>query len=200
MDLTPQQERVLNYIKEHILKEGYPPTVREVAVRFGYRSPLSAKLHIDALVKKGFLRKTPFRSRGLEVVGLSPYKAVQIPVAGRIRAGTPIFATENIEEYISVDRRLFRTEEGFGLRVMGESMKGAGILEGDIVIVTPEVEARRGDIVVALIGDEATVKRFYPEGKKIRLQPENPEMNPIIVAAEEVRIIGKVTGLIRRFS
>ncbi|HDH53560.1 MAG TPA: transcriptional repressor LexA, partial [Nitrospirae bacterium] len=174
MNLTPQQKKVLEYIKEHILKEGYPPTVREVAGRFGYRSPLSAKLHIDALVKKGFLRKTPYRSRGLEVVGLNPYEALQIPVAGSIRAGVPIFATENIEEYISVDRQMLRTEDGFGLRVVGESMKGAGILEGDIVIINPEVEARRGDIVVALIGDDATVKRFYPEGKKIRLQPENP--------------------------
>ncbi len=200
MDLTGRQKRVLDYIREHITREGYPPTVREVAARFGYRSPLSAKLHIDALVKKGFLRKTPHLSRGIEVVGLTPRGTTQIPLAGRIRAGEPLFAAENIEEYVSVDRQVFGTGSGFALRVVGESMEGAGILDGDIVIVNPEAEPRKGDIVVALIGEEATVKRFYPEGKRIRLQPENPGMKPIVVEAGEVRIIGKVTGLMRRFS
>ncbi len=200
MGLTPRQRAVLEFIKEHVMDRGYPPTVREVAERFGYSSPLSAKLHIDALVKKGFLRRSPSRSRGLEVVGLSPCNALQIPLVGGIRAGDPVLAAENAEEYISVDRRIFRTEGGFGLRVTGDSMKEAGIIEGDIVIVDPEVEARRGDIVVALIGEEATVKRYYPEGERTRLQPENPAMEPIVVASAEVRIIGKVTGLVRRFS
>ncbi len=198
MGLTRKQAEVLRYLKDYILRRGCPPTVREVAEAFGYRSPLAAKLHIDALVKKGYLRKTPARSRGLEVVGLRPYGAVAIPVVGRIRAGEPIPAVEEIEEHISLDRRIFRTEGGFGLRVVGESMRGAGILDGDIVIVNPGVEPRPGEIVVALVGDEATVKRFYREGGKVRLQPENPEMSPLLVDPGEVRIIGKVVGLVRR--
>jgi repressor LexA len=200
MGLTTRQRRVLEYIKEHLLSKGYPPTVREVAERFGYRSPMTAKLHIDALVRKGYLRKRPAMSRGLEIVGFHLHDVLQIPVVGNIRAGEPILATTNIEEYISLDRQILRTEEGFGLRVEGESMKGAGILDGDIVVVNPAVECREGDIVVALVGDEATVKRFFNEGGRVRLQPENPDMEPLVVNPEEVRIIGKVVGLIRRFS
>lgn len=199
MNLSQGQREVIKYIREHVLKKGYPPTVREVAGRFGYKSPLSAKQHIDALVRKGYLRKTPKMSRGLEVVGLRPYETVQIPLIGRIRAGEPLLAVENIEEHVSLDGALFRTDGGFGLRVVGESMKGAGVLEGDIVIVNPGVEPLQGDIVVALIGDEATVKRFYMKGGRIRLQPEHPDMSPVILNPEEVRIIGKVVGLLRRF-
>ena len=199
MALTERQRRVLEYIKEHILDRGYPPTVREVAERFGYKSPLAAKLHIDALVRKGYLRKTPSVSRGLEAVGLRPYDALRIPVLGDIRAGEPILADSNIEEYISLDRKIFRTEGGFGLKVIGDSMKDAGILEGDIVILNPDIEALSGDIVVALLGDdEATVKRFFPAGGKVRLQPENPEMEPMLLDPADVRILGKVVGLVRQ--
>ncbi|GBE01225.1 lexA repressor [bacterium BMS3Bbin06] len=199
MELTTQQKRVLEYIREYIMDKGCPPTVREVAGHFGYRSPLAAKLHIDALVKKGYLKKKPLLSRGLEVVGMRPCEAVQLPVLGRIRAGKPLIARSDMEDYISLDRRMFRMTDGFGLRVVGESMTGAGILDGDTVVVNPGVEARQGDIVVALIGDEATVKRFYREKGKIRLQPENPEMEAMVVGEEDVRILGKVVGLVRRF-
>ncbi len=200
MELTPIQERVLRYIEGFIKDHGYPPTVREVARAFGYRSPLSAKQHIDALVRKGYLRKRPFQSRGIEVVGgVQSKDLLRIPLLGTIRAGLPILASENIEEHISLHKELFPLEEGFALRVRGESMKGAGIMEGDIVVVRPGVEPRQGDIVVALIGDEATVKRFYRRAGKVMLKPENPDMEPVELDPRDVRILGRVVGLIRRF-
>jgi len=200
MELTNAQRKVLEFIEDHIEKVGYPPTVREVAERFGYRSPMAAKLHIDALVKKGALKKTPARSRGLELVGFRPHRGCRVPVLGRIRAGEPIFADENIDEYLTIDGKIFRTENGFGLTVVGDSMQGAGIRDKDIVIVNPDIEPLRGDIVVAILGDEATVKRWYTENGMVRLQPENPDYAPVVVKAVDVRIIGKVTGLIRRMS
>ena len=200
MELTPIQERVLRYIEGFIKDHGYPPTVREVARAFGYSSPLSAKQHIDALVRKGYLRKRPFQSRGIEVVGgVHAGDVLKIPLLGTIRAGLPILAGENIEEYISLHKELFPLEEGFALRVRGESMKGAGIMEGDIVVVRPGVEPRQGDIVVALIEDEATVKRFYRKAGKVILKPENTDMEPVELDPRDVRILGRVVGLIRRF-
>jgi len=199
MALTRRQREVLEFIRDWILRRGGSPTVREVAEHFGFRSPLSAKLHIDALVRKGYLKKRPFLSRGLEIPGLLPKESVRLPVVGTIRAGSPILATENIEEYITLSRELFPLEEGFGLRVVGDSMKDAGILEGDIVIVRPGVEPTQGDIVVALVGDEATVKRLLIEDGYVVLKPEHPEMSPMRFEPSEVRIIGRVVGLIRRF-
>ncbi|NOX20422.1 MAG: transcriptional repressor LexA [Nitrospirae bacterium] len=200
MMLTKAQKRVLDFILKHIGQKGYPPTVREVARAFGYRSPLAAKQHIDALVKKGYLKRKPSISRGLLPVGPSPRPVTRsIPVVGTIRAGSPILASENIEEYININVELFPLEEGFGLRVVGDSMKGAGILEGDIVIVRPEVEPRTGDIVVALVEDEATVKRLFIEDGTVILKPEHPDMRPMRFKAADVRILGKVVGLIRRF-
>jgi len=200
MELTNAQRKVLEFIEDHIQKRGYPPTVREVAERFGYRSPMAAKLHIDALVKKGALKKTPARSRGLELVRFRPHPGGGVPILGRIRAGEPILAEENIDEYLAIDGRIFRTENGFGLTVVGDSMQGAGIRDRDIVIVNPDIEPLRGDIVVAILGDEATVKRWYMDNGMVRLQPENADYVPVVVKAEDVRIIGKVTGLIRRMS
>ncbi len=200
MKLTPAQKRVLEFIQQFLQTRGYPPTVREVAEKFGYHSPLSAKQHIDALVKKGYLKRSPLRARGIEIVGVSSPDVIRIPVVGSIRAGEPILATENIEEQITLNRELFRVDDDvFGLRVVGESMKGAGIFEGDIVIVKPGVMPENGEIVVALIGEEATVKRFFREGNSVRLQPENPDMEVMVVRAEEFNIIGKVVGLLRRF-
>ncbi len=200
MELTDIQKRVFQYIENFIREHSYPPTVREVARAFGYKSPLSAKQHIDALVKKGYLRKRPFQSRGIEVVGTPRgTNLMRIPLLGTIRAGEPILAGENIEEYISLHRELFPMEDGFALRVRGDSMKGAGILEGDLVVVRPGVEPIDGDIVVALIGDEATVKRFYRKAARVVLKPENPDMEPVELDSRDVRILGKVVGLIRRF-
>ncbi len=200
MMLTKAQKRVFDFILQHIRQKGYPPTVREVARAFGYRSPLAAKQHIDALVKKGYLRRDPSISRGLSLaVPLSYPTTLNIPVVGTIRAGRPILAAENIEEHISVSADLFPLQEGFGLRVVGDSMKETGILEGDIVIVRPEVEPKAGDIVVALVDDEATVKRLFIEDGAVILKPEHPDMKPMKFRAADVRILGKVVGLIRRF-
>ncbi len=201
MMLTKAQKRVFDFILQHIRQKGYPPTVREVASAFGYRSPLAAKQHIDALVKKGYLRRAPSVSRGLSLVVPLSYSTttLNIPVVGTIRAGRPILAAENIEEHISVSADLFPLQEGFGLRVVGDSMKEAGILEGDIVIVRPEVEPKAGDIVVALVEDEATVKRLLIEDGAVILKPEHPDMRPMKFRAADVRILGKVVGLIRRF-
>ena len=200
MELTDIQKRVLQYIENFVVEHGYPPTVREVACAFGYKSPLSAKQHIDALVKKGYLRKRPFQSRGIEVVGtLKRENIVRIPLLGTIRAGEPILAIDNIEEYIILPKGLFPLEDGFALRVKGDSMKEAGIMEGDIVVIKPAIYPRNGDIVVAIIGDEATVKRLLIKGDKVCLRPENPEMKPLVVSVEDVRILGKVVGLIRRY-
>lgn len=200
MKLTKAQKRVLDFILQHIGQKGYPPTVREVARTFGYRSPLSAKQHIDALVRKGYLRRASGVSRGLSLaMPLSNAASLSLPVVGTIRAGSPILATENIEEYITVSRELFPLEEGFGLRVVGDSMKDAGILEGDIVIVRPGVEPTQGDIVVALVEDEATVKRLFIEDGTVILKPEHPDMRPMRFKAADVKILGKVVGLIRRF-
>ena len=195
---TARQREVFEFIKRHILGKGFPPTVREVAGHFGFASPLSAQLHINALAKKGFIRKSPFKQRAIEIPGLTSSEGTKIPLLGRVRAGAPILALEEIEDYISVDRDIFRIENGFALRVIGDSMIEAGIFEGDIALIEPGREPVDRDIVVALIEEEATIKRFFSEGAMVRLAPENSEMKPLLIRAEDVRIIGKVSGILRR--
>lgn len=195
---TARQKAVFHFIRQHILRKGFPPTVREVAGHFGFASPLSAQLHINALAKKGFIRKSPFKQRTIEIPGLNPGKDTRIPLLGRVRAGAPILALEEIEDYISVDRDIFRIENGFALRVTGDSMIEAGIFEGDIALIESGREPADRDIVVALIEEEATIKRFFSEGAMVRLAPENSEMKPVVIRAEDVRIVGKVTGILRR--
>ena len=195
---TARQKSVFNFIRKHILSKGFPPTVREVAGHFGFASPLSAQLHINALVKKGFIRKSPFKQRTIEIPGLTLSEETKIPLLGRVRAGAPILALEEIEDYISVDRDIFRIENGFALRVTGDSMIEAGIFEGDIALIEPGREPADREIVVALIGEEATIKRFFSEGAMVRLAPENSEMKPLVIRAEDVRIVGKVAGILRR--
>ncbi len=198
--LTRAQQRVLNYIRQFLTERGYPPTVREIARAFGFNSPMAAKAHLDALERKGYIRRSPARARGIELI-TSPAggRTLTVPVLGRVRAGQPVYATEDIEDYIQIDQRLIPLEDGFGLRVEGESMVGAGIMPGDIVIVRPQSTAEPGDIVVALVGDEATVKRFFLEDGMVVLMPENPDMAPLRVKHSEVIILGKVVGLFRRF-
>ena len=195
---TAKQLAVFEFIKKHIMGEGYPPTVREVAGHFGFASPLSAQLHINALVKKGFIRKSPFKQRTIEIPGLKLAEDTRIPLLGRVRAGAPILALEEIEDYINVDRNIFRVENGFALRVIGDSMIEAGILEGDIALIEPGKEPVNRDIVVALIEEEATIKRFFSEGDMVRLAPENSAMKPIMLKAQDVKIIGKVSGILRK--
>jgi repressor LexA len=195
---TAKQLSVLKFIKKHIVKKSLPPTVREIAGHFGFASPLSAQLHIAALIKKGYLKKTPFKQRALEVVGHKPAEDTKIPLLGRVRAGEPILASENIEDYINIDRNIFKVKDGFALKVIGNSMINAGIFEGDIVLIAPDAEVVNKDIVVALIGEEATIKRFFLKKNTVRLVPENNDMKPITLKGGEVTIIGKVAGVMRK--
>ena len=194
---TKKQQAVLEFIKTHLIKRGFPPTVREIAAHFGFASPLSAQLHINALIKKGVLKKTPFKQRSLEIAGLKPAEDTKIPLLGRVRAGAPILVAEDIEDYINIDKNLFRTEDGFALRITGDSMIEAGILEGDIALIAPEKEPRNRDIVVALIEDEATIKRFFLKKKTVTLMPENKNMKPMTFSPKDVTIIGRVIGIMR---
>lgn len=199
MILTKRQRQVLTFIKGHIAEKGYPPTVREICSHFGFASPLSAQQHIDALERKGYIKKHIARQRGLELVGVRFRPGLSIPVVGQIRAGEPILAAQYVDEYITVDQGFSLSEEGFALRVLGESMVEAGIFEGDIVLIDPRREPTNGDIVIALLDDEATIKRFYKDNITIRLVPENKTMKPIVVEPEKVQILGKVIGVLRKY-
>ncbi len=195
---TARQQAVLEFIRKHIMKKGFSPTVREIAKHFGFASPLSAQLHINALIKKGYLKKLPFKQRTLEIAGLKPAEDTKIPLLGRVRAGAPILASEDIEDYINIDKNLFKAEDGFALKVTGDSMIDAGIFEGDIALIAPHVEPANRDMVVALIEEEATIKRFFLKNGTVKLVPENKGMEPITLNAKDVKIIGKVVGILRR--
>ena len=197
-ELTNRQRKVLDFITNYLRDTGYSPTIREIAGEFKISSK-GAYDHLLAVEKKGYIRRDPAKPRAIELMDFVPGRAygpvIEIPVLGRVAAGEPLLANQNIERTITLSNDLIRTEEPFALRIKGESMMGVGILEGDYVIVKQQQNADQGDIVVALIGDEATVKRFYRAGDHIRLQPENPTMKPIIV--KDVTILGKVVGLFR---
>ena len=220
--LTDRQKEIFNYIHERV-EGGFPPTVREVGNRFGF-SEKAAHDHLNALAKKGYITREDGKPRAIKIkIGTPPsvkvadvlrskeaYSAleesmaenqrgiVEIPVYGHVQAGTPLMAYENIEGTLPIPTRLVGDDECFALRIIGSSMVGAGILEDDFVIVKSQPNAEPGDIVVALVEDEATVKRLFIEGDKIRLQPENPDFKPSIVDAENVLIIGKVVGVHRK--
>jgi repressor LexA len=195
---TARQLAVFDFIKKHICDNGFPPTVREVASNFGFASPLSAQSHISALIKKGLLKKTPRKQRSMEIAGFKPAEESKIPLLGTVRAGAPVLAVEHIEDYVNIDRNLFKVEGGFALRIKGDSMIDAGIFEGDIALIAPELAPMNGDIIIALIDDEATVKRFFLAGSMIRLVPENSEMEPMVFPAGDVSILGKVKGILRQ--
>ena len=196
--LTNRQQQVLDFIVNYVRDSGYPPTVREVANEFKISSK-GAYDHLIAIEKKGYIRRDPAKPRAIGLLdfipGRVPGSVIEVPVVGKVAAGEPLLASQNIERTISLSSDMIRTEEPFALRIKGDSMIGAGILEGDYVIVKQQPSAEQGDIVVALIDDEATVKRFYKVGDHIRLQPENPSVEPIIV--KDVAILGKVIGLFR---
>lgn len=196
--LTERQREVLDFIRHYIEKEGISPTIREVAQYFHFASPLSAQIHINALIKKGYLTKSPLKTRGLKVIGLSSPSGRKLPLLGRVRAGKPIIALEEIETHITVDNNLFKNKDAFALRITGDSMNDAGIFENDIVIVKPEKEPANGSISVVLINDEVTVKRFYKENDKARLVPENKSFFPVIFKISEIQILGVVIGVIRK--
>ena len=197
--LTDKQQQILEFIKHRILEKGYPPAVREICQAVQLRSTSSVHSHLETLERKGYIRRDPTKPRAIEIIdddfNLSRKEIVHIPIVGTITAGEPILAVENIEDYFPMQPDFISSKNTFMLHVRGESMINAGILDGDMVIVQQQPTAENGDIVVAMIEDSATVKRFYKEDGYCRLQPENDSMDPIIVP--EVSIIGKVIGLYR---
>lgn len=200
--LTGRQAKILDYLVGTLRERGYPPSVREIGAAVGLSSSSTVHAHLAQLEAKGFIKRDPARSRAIELVDKALYaqpskEMLNVPLVGRVTAGTPILASENIEDYFPIPTEFVGMGEFFMLKVRGDSMIQAGILDGDHVIVRKQDAAENGDIVVALVnGDEATVKRLYKEKDHVRLQPENPHMDPII--AVDVRVLGKVVGLVRR--
>jgi repressor LexA len=208
--LTDRQREILDFISQSIRERGYPPTLREIGLHFGIRSTNGVNDHLRALEKKGYLQREDLKSRALRPVGVrGPVRTpaqeddfVEVPLVGRVAAGVPLLAVENVEDTVRVDRFFIgQTREVFALRVKGESMIEDGIFDGDYIFVRKQLQASRGDIVVAMINDEATVKRYYPEGDNIRFQPANGAMQPIIVRKRDwksVNLIGLVVGVYRK--
>ena len=198
-ELTEKQQRVLEFLQEFQAGQGMPPTIREIGEAMGFTFP-AARGHLKALERKGHVKLSPGMHRGIELIEEEPLvETLALPLAGAIRAGEPITARQEIETYIAVDRELFRDPDAFVLRVTGQSMREAGIFEGDYVVVSGRSEVPQGAIGVALVGDdEATVKRIYKEGPIVRLVPENSTMEPTEHPAQEISIIGRVTGVIRK--
>ena len=196
--LTARQEQILSFITAQLAQKGYPPSVREICAAVGLRSSSSVHAQLTQLEEKGYIRRNPSKPRAIEV--LLPYQhttsLVTVPVLGRVTAGAPILAVENREGNYTLPREFAGNGVSFLLRVRGDSMIEAGIFDGDLVLVRQQETADNGEIVVALLGDEATVKRFFREKDHIRLQPENECLEPIIV--QDVRILGKVTGVLRQ--
>ena len=199
-NLTEKQRLILEYIEAQIVEKGHSPTIREIGHRFNISSTNGVRTHLTALIKKGYLKKQELISRGLELTRSMISSVGRVPLVGSVPAGRPIDSAENVEGEIALDLSFVPKGETFSLTVTGDSMMGAGILNGDVVIVKKQEVAERGDIVVAVINGEATVKRYMPESGHIRLQPENDSFEPIIVDRrdEEFRIAGKVVGLLRR--
>jgi repressor LexA len=195
--LTEKQERVYEFLVEFIKSHGYPPTVREIGEYFGFLWS-AARGHLRALERKGLLRINPLKSRGIEIKGLEHTAGFMVPVAGKVRAGKPILATEEIETRLLIDKSLFPARDAFALKITGDSMVDAGIWEGDYVIVKPRSDVGNGEIGVVLIEDEATVKRIYLRKGEITLKPENKSMEPVTYKSNEVQIIGKVIGVVRK--
>ncbi|MHB0974198.1 MAG: transcriptional repressor LexA [Thiobacillus sp.] len=193
-DLTPRQEEILNLIRERIETTGLPPTRAEIARHFGFSSPNAAEAHLKVLAKKGVLDLVPGMSRGIRLKG-----GGGVPLVGRVAAGSPILAQENIERHYPFDPALFSPRADYLLKVHGMSMKDAGILDGDLLAVHRSAEAKPGQVVVARIGDEVTVKRFQQRGHTVRLLPDNPDFAPIVVdlTRQELAIEGIAVGVIR---
>jgi len=202
-ELTPTQKKVFNFLKDYLLEKGFPPTLREIASHFGLRGPRAPQKTLTILERKGYIRKIPGVSRAIEILNYPQFSLTHIlsvPIVGRVRAGEPILAVENIEGYINLDRSLVSSGDVFLLRVVGDSMIDAHIQDGDFALVKPQPNAENGEIIVALIEDEATIKRVFQKRDLIRLEPANPKMEPIVVKKGEkkVTIVGKVIGIFRK--
>lgn len=199
--ISDKQREILEYMKNEILNKGYPPTVRDICEAVHLKSTSSVHSHLETLEKNGYIRRDPTKPRAIEIIdenfNLTRREMVNVPLVGRVAAGEPILATENIETYFPVPSEYMPNAETFMLKVKGESMINVGILDGDQILVERCSSARNGDTVVALVDDSATVKTFYKEANHIRLQPENDTMDPIIV--DNCEILGKVFGVFRFF-
>ena len=203
--LTGRQQEIWDFLVDYVGRHGYPPTVREIGEAVGLASPSTVHAHLANLERAGYLRRDPTKPRALELLhdrpaGAEPAETHRLPLLGQIAAGGPLLAEQNVEDYLAVPEPLSRGGEEFLLRVRGDSMINAGILDGDIVVVRHQQDARNGEIVVALAGEdesanEATVKRFFKEHDRVRLQPENDALDPIF--ATHVQILGKVVGVFR---
>lgn len=197
--ITVKQQQILDYIKEEILAKGYPPTVREICEKVGLKSTSSVHAHLSTLEENGYIRRDPTKPRAIEITddefGLVRREMVNIPIIGRVAAGEPLLAVENIENYFSIPAEFLPNTETFILKVKGESMINVGFFEDDYLIIEKQNTAKNGDIVVALIDDSVTVKRYFKEDGHIRLQPENDHMDPIIV--NDCMIVGKAYALYR---
>jgi repressor LexA len=215
--LTQTQEKALNFLREFLGEKGFPPTLREIASHFGLKGPKGPQKTLHILERKGYIRKTPGGSRAIEIlipkvgrrsglpyetgfVRTPPVPTVSLPIVGRVTAGEPILAIENIEGYVNFDRNLVSSEDVFLLRVKGDSMIDAHIQDGDFALVKPQKDAENGEIIVALIDDEATIKRIFKKRDLIHLEPANPTMEPIVIKKGEkkVTIVGKVIGIFRK--
>ena len=200
-NLTKRQQEIFDYVKHHVGEHGYPPTVRDIGKAIGLTSSSTVHAHLANLEKLGLLRRDPTKPRAIEVLVGKAKAAVTregLPVVGQVAAGRPVLAEENIDEYVPVPRIAGGDQGEFVLKVQGDSMKDAGILQGDHVIVRRQDTADNGEIVVALVGEEATVKRFFREEDHVRLQPENPALEPILT--RDVQLLGRVVGVCRRVS
>jgi repressor LexA len=205
MDLTKRQQEIFDFIGKYSAKYGYPPTVRDIGKAVGLASSSTVHAHLANLEKIGLLRRDPSKPRAIELLDRAVGSAVDsvrnivrpesLPLLGSVAAGQPILAEENVEEYVPVPSLAGGSDGDYLLRIRGESMKDAGIVEGDLVVVHHQDTAQQGDIVVALLGEEATVKRYFRESDHIRLQPENETMEPI--RTKEVKVLGRVVGLLR---
>jgi repressor LexA len=200
LDLTKRQKEIFDFIRKYAAKTGYPPTVREIGKAVGLHSSSTVHAHLANLEKLGLVKRDPSKPRAIELLYEKAKRTISseggLPLVGQVAAGEPILAEENIEEYLEVPDVIGGEDGDYILQIRGESMKEAGIIEGDYVIVRPSDDAVNGEIVVALIGEEATVKRIYREKDHIRLQPENAEMEPILTT--EARVLGKVVGVFRK--
>ena len=203
--LTARQQEIYDFIAQVIRNQGYPPTIREIMEAFGIASTNGVRTTLSALEKKGYIRRTAKLSRSIELTDYQDASLSgdvrEVPVIGRVAAGEPILAMENIESTLAVDAGFVPRGDVFALKVEGDSMRDAGILDGDFVLARHQESAHQGEIVVAVIGEEATVKRYYREGSRVKLMPENEAYQPIVVGKshESFRIAGKIVGLMRSF-
>lgn len=191
------QRKILEFIRKEIETKGYPPSVREICQAVGLKSTSTVHAHLNQLEEQGVIRRDATKPRALEVLDNPLSKGRTVPLVGKVTAGLPILAIENIEDYMVFPQDMLGRDDVFALRVQGDSMIEAGILDGDIIIVRRQEIAENGDIVVAMIGDEATVKRIFYEKGRVRLQPENASMQPIY--ADHVQVLGKLAALFRQF-